>query len=82
MNASRDQEITVRVGSFRVHFYPIEGGMSCETFLPRHNGHPQGDWLVADTDDEFDTPDGREAIRRADACSTGRETGPLGSWPN
>jgi hypothetical protein len=61
---TEDREITFRVGSFRVHFYPVEGGMSVEAFDKRHNGHPQGDWLVA-SEDDFETPDCKEAIRQA-----------------
>jgi hypothetical protein len=62
---SSDREVTFRVGCYRVHFYPTEGGMSVESFSKRHNGHPQGDWLVAD-ESEFDAPDCAEAIRLAE----------------
>jgi len=61
---TQDQEIVVRVGCFRVIFWPIEGGMSVENFSKRHNGHPQGDWLLAHEDDH-DLPDAREALRIA-----------------
>lgn len=63
---NHDQEVTFRVGNYRVHFYPVEGGMSVESFSVRHNGHPQGDWLVAH-EDEFEHPDCAEAILRAEA---------------
>lgn len=61
-----DQECVFRVGCFRAIYFPVEGGITVESFSIRHNGHPQGDWLVAHEDDH-DIPTCAEAIRRAQA---------------